>query len=191
MTPRAACRLVEADYLDHDVVDDHIRIDTLDIDGCQASIWTDGTHCSLVTRGSNDGWDWARNFQFVPGWSMMGASGAAYHRGVLQSARMIFAWLKNAKRPITFSTGHSLGGGVGQIVGPSIGVPTITFAAPKVLARGSPPRADLVTNYVLPGDPVPWLVPGYRHVGKVVSLKPTSGWWGARHANRHYLEALI
>jgi hypothetical protein len=117
---------------------------------------------------------------------MQGASGRFYHRGILAYSRQIYSWLKG--KPIDWMTGHSLGGGICQIVGSSLLIPSYTIAAPKVLVpfQSQPDGAVWVRNAILPGDPVPWLVPGYQHIGATCKLVPASGWFGGRHGVAHY-----
>lgn len=184
-----ACGLIEADYVMGIAWSGWTSVDEIDLDGCQASLWERASGIVCVVRGSGDGWDWSRNLFFLPGWSGKGDSGRLYHRGVLDYARRVYAWVKG--KPIDWMTGHSLGGGIGQIVGSSLGIPTYTIAAPKVLLpfQSQPPGAEHVTNAVLPGDPVPWLVPGNRHIGTQAYLAPRSGIWGMRHGIDHYINA--
>lgn len=190
MIHATVCRLIEADYACAITCDGWRGIDALDLDGCQATIWDREGRLTCVVRGSNDGWDWSRNLMFLPGWTGKGDSGRLYHRGILEYSRQIYAWLQG--KPIDWMIGHSLGGGVCQIVGSSLGIISYTLAAPKVLLpfQSQPPGAELVTNAVLPGDPVPWLVPSYQHVGTVRSLVPGSGFFGGRHGVDHYSEAV-
>ena len=181
-----ACALITTDYAGGDECTGWQLIDGLNLDGCQATLWAKEGKIGGVLTGSNDGWDWSRNLVFLPGYSMQGDSGRFYHRGILDYSRHIYAWLKG--KPIDWLTGHSLGGGICQIVGSSLLIPSYTIAAPKVLVpfQSQPDGATFVRNAVLPGDPVPWLVPGYQHIGAVCKLVPTSGWFGGRHGVAHY-----
>lgn len=187
MIPHAlACSLIATDYAGGDECTGWQWIDGLNLDGCQATLWASRGQTGCVVTGSNDGWDWSRNLVFLPGYSGKGGSGRLYHRGILAYSRTIYAWLKG--KPIDWMTGHSLGGGVAQIVGSSLLIPSYTIAAPKVLVpfQSQPDGATFVRNAILPGDPVPWLVPGYQHIGATCKLVPASGWFGGRHGVAHY-----
>lgn len=190
MIPRAtACALVAADYAGGSTYASWRRISDLDLDGCTATLWTNEEQVGAVVTGSNDGWDWSRNLMFLPGYSGKGDSGRLYHRGILDYARRVYGWLLG--KEIDWLAGHSLGGGIGEIVGSSLAIPTVTMAAPKVLLpfQSQPPGSGYVTNHMLPGDPVPWLVPCYAHIGARSYLEPSSGTWGMRHGIEHYIRA--
>lgn len=71
-------------------------------------------------------------------------------------------------------TGHSLGGGEAQIQAARLGGRAVTFGAPGVSfaldANQVAAASGSVTNYVLPGDPVPL---AGSHVGQTVALTPS------------------
>lgn len=188
LSPSQACALIAADY-DGDPPG---LVDRMAIDGCCASLveLVPGQR-GLIVTGSNDGWDWARNFALLPGPTGAGDSGRLYHHGMIGDARIVWAFAR--KLNLAWCIGHSRGGGIAQIVGSSLGLPTMTFAAPKVLvSRSQPPGAGRVVNWARDDDPVTWLVPGYRRVGRTVRLvRPWwSRLWPAGHGIAGYRELL-
>lgn len=79
----------------------------------------------------------------------------------------------NPNAQVSF-TGHSLGGGEAQIQAARLGGKAVTFAAPGVTFAVDPDQSQRakynVTNYVLPGDPVPL---SGSHIGQTVALSPS------------------
>lgn len=168
---------------------------SLDLEGMHAALYhashlpmpneTSGSSLVLVCRGSDDPRDWARNIRFwpVPG---IGAT-RFWHRGFLREARVVHGFVRGLPVLPDWVTGHSRGSAIAQIVGPSLGVFTVTFAPPRPLFLGPQPKnANRVVNYALRGDPVPYLgrLVGFRHVGHTVVLD------GVGHAISAYIEAI-
>lgn len=184
MIPAHALDIIIADYAAGDRTESHERHDALAVDGLHAGLWRDRDgSLGVVIRGSDSRMNWVRNFQFIPGFTAPGDSGALYHRGMIGDARIVWAWAKG--KGIRWVIGHSRGGGVAQIVGPSLDVPTLTFGAPMVLAsRVMPPGAYHAVNFVLRCDPVGRVVPGYRHVGRRVRQRCKG--WGFAHSAKAY-----
>ncbi len=105
---------------------------------------------------------------------------------------------KMAKRAIEIlgsrklsATGHSLGGGLAQIIGVWCNIPFVTFNAPPMknalrAAKGNIAKPQMMArtlnsdigkaqgvNFRVEGDSVSWL--GLDHVGKVITLPKTNG----------------
>lgn len=184
MNLATALDIIDCDYAGALSCGEWQRHDHLDVDGIQASIWIKDGKYGLCCTGSNDGWDWARNFQLLPGWTGRGDSGRLYHRGIIKDARVIYAW--SLRIPLAWVIGHSRGGGAAQIVGSSRAVRTVTFAAPKVLApfQTQPPGWSEVANYTLGCDPVTWVPWGYSRVGTTHPLRCDG--WGFAHGVASY-----
>lgn len=148
----------------------------------------DGVHVVIrgsraLIRGSDDQRDWIRNAVVVPWW-LRGDSGCGWAGGTLFDARVVYAFLKG--KGVDLITGHSRGGGIGQVVGTSLGVRTVTFASPRVLLFGQPDGRAPVVNWVKADDPIRWVVPCYRHVGQHGVLASTGGAFWERHSARAY-----
>ncbi len=186
-----ACALIEADYAGGRTYGPWHRGAVLELDGFSASQWLCGDFNVCACTGTNDRWDWLRNLLFIPAWSTIGVkpgagdSGALYHYGFITTARLIYAWADG--RGFTHLTGHSLGAAAGGIVGGSLGIPTLTYSAPRVLWpwQEQPEGAKHVVNRTMPGDPINRVVPGYDYYGACVEIEPTTGVWGFRHGIRH------
>lgn len=108
-----------------------------------------------------------------------------------------YGFAKPLKNDIKHVIGHSLGAASAQIVGPSLGKPTVCFASPKPLLFGRPPRPDLVVNYCREDDLICRVPPGlfdgligFAHVGAVVWLKPSARNLGEDHRIDNYIEEL-
>jgi hypothetical protein len=180
MNLSTALDIIDADYAGDEKAGEWRRSDLLSLDGIQASTWAHVSgRSALCCTGSNDGWDWWRNFQPFPGWMGRGDSGRLYHRGMIEGARTVYAWV--LRTPINYVIGHSGGGGVGQIVGSSRGSKTLTVCAPRVLVpfQTQPPGAELVENVILGCDIVSRVPVTYSHVGRVQRL--TCRGWGFKH----------
>lgn len=82
---------------------------------------------------------------------------------------------ENPGAPVSY-TGHSLGGAEAQYQAATLGGNATTFGAPGVRFAVSDEQARAaegrVTNFVLPGDPVPL---SGQHVGQTVMLTPSGG----------------
>nr|WP_242544875.1 lipase family protein [Corallococcus sp. NCSPR001] len=96
----------------------------------------------------------------------------------------VFAWLKANNIQTLYVTGHSLGGGLAELLAldlavsqPSLSVTTVTFAAPKAGLADSwgtayaqyvtrPATVRVVNQYdVVPTLPPSWMAPNYTQVG--------------------------
>ena len=189
MTPRRALELIRSDYcrIWHDSADELARLSTTR--GTEARIVKYGDDVVLICTGSNSGWDWLRNFWFLSDWwSEQGYSKRRYHRGHLRGAREVWGWICTEfweqhslvelrgmevvwgewRTFITHVIGHSRGGAIASIVGSSLEVPTITFACPPhVVDRWLVNPGDKhVTNYCGRFDPVCWMPPWMRRIGR-------------------------
>ena len=144
----------------------------LDQDGVQAFMTEDRV---LVIPGTEGLRDWADNVNV--GW---GAT-KPWHNGFFRQALIIYNWLKEYGLDPAWGTGHSLGGASGQIVFYSLKKPAIFFGAPKPLAPNYRAKADQ-TQIILRTDDLIGKVPRkFRHVGKVIRLKPKKHHWGEDH----------
>lgn len=125
---------------------------------------------------------------------------AALHGGFLLHATEVLRFLKR-DRP-DFIVGHSLGAASAQIIGTTLGIPTITFAAPQVVRR----KALTGPKWHLPGHAqwnvfnVRWnhdlVTRGYHFVGMQNLgfsgiFKTTSGKTGIDHFAKDYAELIL
>ena len=174
------------------------RVDTsIDIRGVQAHYMKDGT---LVIPGTNEFSDWfdfnlqfggqpmnGHGFEVVPG-----DSGTLWHGGFLEHAQIVYTFAKGL-RP-QFIVGHSLGAASAQIVGASLGIPAIAFAAPKTCqSRGRMHGEGWVLNICRVDDTVCHVPPsflGFRNVGSLYWLTPDEVHPGEDHKIEHYMELL-
>jgi hypothetical protein len=145
---------------------------------------------ALICSGSNDAWDWVRNFRFVPWWW----EGRLWHRGFLAEAKRVVMWAE--KQPqVDIVTGHSRGAAVAQILSLMLGVPAVTFAAPRPLWFGSQPEGShRVVNFCILQDPVAAgpvsRMLGFRHVGRVEWLDVPDVGAGEAHRIETYVQAV-
>jgi hypothetical protein len=142
----------------------------------------------LIIRGTSRRGQWRRyNLALNP----ITAEGDTrrWHGGFLSVAEVVYAWVRD-KAPLDLITGHSLAAGVGQIIGPSLGVPTIGFAAPNALYRDDPPaRSDLVLNVCANDDLIcalPFSLLGYRKAGLLLAFDPAGRHRGLDHGMALY-----
>ncbi|MEL6207167.1 MAG: hypothetical protein AAFR47_17890 [Pseudomonadota bacterium] len=165
--------------------------------GVQAHLLTDGT---LVVPGTNEHMDWVSfNLRVRPRMSSVlasvlrsGASGARWHSGFLTHAEILFDWAR-PHRPRRI-IGHSLGAASAQIVGASLKIPTIGFAAPRT-KHGSTRFAGegWVLNVNRTDDLVAWQPPrgfGFRHIGSLFALRPPQTNPGGDHKMKFYIQLL-
>lgn len=147
-----------------------------------------------VFAGSREAQDWIDNITLIPvPWSTGGlvhvgfADQYRHNRQSVEQALLAFP-----DTPV-FVTGHSLGGGVAQIAA-SILRPreTHTFAAPPAgTLKFKKSLADLrVYRHVKGLDPVPHLLPQFRHIGSLIRLPGGEGLPVEHHGIRGYYEAL-
>lgn len=162
--------------------------------GAQAFITPDR---DLVIPGSNEIMDWSGfnirvhnllngripNLQLVPQ-----TQTRAWHFGFLKHADSIYRFARH-HRP-RFIVGHSLGGAAAQIIGHRMGIPTVTFGAPrthkgrrkKIVGEG------WVLNLCRADDPVTGLpvTSGFRHIGTVRTFKTGRAVWPGNHPIAKY-----
>ncbi|MEO0828927.1 MAG: hypothetical protein AAFY03_00510, partial [Pseudomonadota bacterium] len=151
--------------------------DSFDKAGVQAYLLPDRV---IVVPGTNEFSDWTRyNLNIsrrLAGFAEMtlrpGASGTQWHDGFLRHAETLYDWAKGHRPKVLI--GHSLGAASVQIVGASLRVPTISFAAPKPKwGRRRFDGAEFVLNILRTDDIVTNVPPVlFRHVGFFYRLKP-------------------
>ena len=169
--------------------------ESIDVNGVQAVFLSDGT---LVIPGTNEPSDWTKyNFNLFgdarTGFTTVaGDSGTAWHAGFLAHARMVYAFAKPLRPKVII--GHSLGAGSAQIVGASLGVPTIAFAAPRPRRRNARLEGEkFVLNLCRTDDTVchvPFNFLGFRHVGGVAWMSPDEVNDGEDHRIDHYMDLM-
>lgn len=187
-----AARLMEAAYRGPSAFSD--VVDVLDHKGVQAVLLPDRT---IVVQGTNEASDWwtfnlkvgLRRPRIAELRGRRGASGAVWHSGFLRHAEILYEWAK-PHRP-RMLIGHSLGAAAVQIVGASLMVPAIAFAAPrtkktKALFAGE----SKVLNICRTDDTVVGVPPGFRRLGNVTFLKPRRVNPGMDHQMAHYITLL-
>lgn len=192
-----AAQLMEAVYADPGSADIEVSIN---IKGVQAYMTKDRV---LVIPGTNEFSDW---FQFnfdvfgrgrsdIQGFATAtGDSGAVWHAGFLEHARLVYTFAKGLKpRQII---GHSLGAASAQIVGSSLKVPTIAFASPRTLRgdRGGVHGEGFVVNLCRSDDSVCHVPPpfmGFRHVGRTIWMNPRGINFWEDHRIDQYLEIMV
>lgn len=162
--------------------------------GVQAFLLPDRT---VVVLGTNEASDWWR-FNARVGLRRprlpelrrrRGASGAVWHSGFLRHAEILYAWAKPLS-PRLF-IGHSLGAAAVQIVGASLQVPAIAFAAPRTKKTEAQfPGEAHVLNICRTDDTVVGVPPGFRRIGNVAFLKPRRINPGMDHQMKHYIQLL-
>lgn len=154
---------------------------------------------ALIIEGTNSLQDWFQyNFNlFVDAGVARGDSGAMYHAGFYNHAMRAYGFAKPYRDQIRVVIGHSLGAASAQIVGPSLGKPTIAFASPKPLLHGNAVNPNLVTNVCRDDDLICRLPPGvfggaigYGHIGSVVWLTPKEANPGEDHRISEYIDIL-
>ncbi|NIZ09844.1 hypothetical protein [Pseudooceanicola sp. HF7] len=170
-------------------------VEQIDLNGVQAVYLSDGT---LVIPGTNEPSDWTRfNFNLFGdarhGFATLtGDSGTAWHAGFLAHAQMVYAFAKPLKPRCII--GHSLGAGSAQIVGASLKVPTIAFAAPRPRRHNSRLAGeDHVLNICRTDDTVchvPFNFLGFRHVGGTSWISPEVVNEGEDHRIANYLDLM-
>ena len=166
----------------------------LDISGVQALVVEIEQGPVLVICGTNERADWRTNLRVIgnSSWVETGQSGARYAGGWLSWARMVYGFAKD--RGCVAATGHSAGGATVSIVGPSLALPTVTFASPRPLISGEVPGSCLVLNRCRHDDMVPRRLPpprlGFQHIGAVRWFHPQTRHRGSDHGCTEYLAAL-
>jgi len=163
----------------------HQIIHSYNKDGVQACILKGGL---LVIPGTNEKRDWWRfNFNVLRGFS-----GSLWHDGFYNHARTVFNWAKPLKP--RFIVGHSLGAASAQIVGMSLGVPTIAFASPRPLkGRLVSTQGRWIININRRDDRVcglPPLAAGFNHVGRADWIGPLRFNFGEDHRMGNYIGLL-
>ena len=174
------------------------RVDTsIDIRGVQAHYLKDGT---LIIPGTNEFSDWFDfNLQFgaespeTHGFEVMpGDSGSLYHGGFLEHAQVVYTFAKGL-RP-KFVVGHSLGAASAQIVGASLGTPTVAFASPRTTKTATRLRGEgWVINVNRTDDTVAHVPPpflGFRHMGSLYWMSPEEPNVGEDHRIDNYKDLL-
>lgn len=182
-----ACELIKHGYYEREKLDIQQMID---IAGVQASIVNTQQLKALLIQGTNEKRDWlAFNLRFWP--RREEGDRLAWHGGFLRYAQMVYAFAKY--KDVKVVVGHSLGAAAAQIVGLSLGVPTIAVASPRPLHKDKAEESDLIVNLCRTDDTVcdvPFSWWGYRHVGKVHWFTPASRHAGEDHRIPHYIEIL-
>ncbi|MGX9355365.1 hypothetical protein ACS3SW_09440 [Roseobacteraceae bacterium S113] len=191
-----ACDIIEASYEKTNGAD---VLHEIDIRGVQAQYLKSGV---LVIPGTNEMSDWfdfnlnvagqtmdGHGFEVVPG-----DSGSMWHAGFLEHAQIVYTFAKGL-RP-KFIVGHSLGAASAQIVGTSMGVPTINFASPQTL-KGRPSnrlrKEGWVVNFCRLDDTVCHVPPkflGFRTLGSRYWLTPDEINVGEDHHISNYRSIL-
>lgn len=190
-----ATDLIEASYSGTNSTDIHTEID---IQGVQAQYLTSGI---LVIPGTNEFSDWfdfnlnvnAPNAPESHGFEVIaGDSGALWHAGFLEHAQIVYTFAKGL-RP-KFIVGHSLGAASAQIVGSSLGVPTIAFASPRTCRSPTRLRNEgWVVNICRVDDTVCHVPPkflGFRTVGSRYWMQPDAPDEEEDHRIDNYRELL-
>lgn len=162
----------------------------LDRKGVQAYFLFDGT---LVIPGSNEVSDYTDfNLRIR---KVTHTDGRRYHNGFLSHAKAVLKWLDDNSLKPTRITGHSLGAASAQIVGSTLGKPTVAFAAPKVLNGSTKVKNEgWVANFQRVDDPVCNLPLGgssFRHIGsKYWMASPVNEGGGLKHKVQFYLDLI-
>ena len=164
---------------------DHQIVASMDRNGVQARILQGGL---LVIPGTNEKHDWWRfNFNVL-----RGCSGTLWHDGFFNHATAVFNWAKPLKP--RFIVGHSLGAASAQIVGMSLGLPTIAFASPRPLkGRLVSSQGKWIININRRDDRVcglPPLAAGFNHVGRAEWIGPLRLNLGEDHGMDKYIALL-
>lgn len=170
----------------------------IDINGVQAYVLKGGI---LVIPGTNEFSDWFDfNFDVFDsggseshGFSVVsGDSGVKWHAGFLEHAQYVYAFAKPQKLKLVI--GHSLGAASAQIVGWSLGLPTIAFASPKTCRGVSKlDGTEKVLNLCRSDDTVCHVPPGFlrfKHVGKTIWMNPDGIDFGEDHRIDEYIEIM-
>lgn len=156
----------------------------IDVGGVQAYLTEDNI---LVILGTNEKSDWFR-FNFNIG---RGAT-HHWHKGFLAHAQVVYEFAKPLEPRLI--VGHSLGAASAQIVGYSLGVPTIAFASPKPLVSATRQIAyhkwTHIQNICREDDMICALPPSFKHVGFVEWLAPKKHHWGQDHSIDNYVDAM-
>jgi hypothetical protein len=187
-----ACDMIDAAYKGRD--SDQVAHE-IDIRGVQARFLKSGV---LVIPGTNELSDWfdfnlnvfdrnteGHGFEVVPG-----DSGSQWHAGFLEHAQIVYTFAKGL-RP-KFIVGHSLGAASAQIVGTSLGLPTVAFASPRTLRGRATNRLKTegwVVNYCRVDDTVchlPSTLQNFRVLGSQYWLSPDEPEIGEDHSIKNY-----
>ncbi|MEM1266110.1 MAG: hypothetical protein AAGI50_08855 [Pseudomonadota bacterium] len=172
---------------------------SMDTKGVQARLY--GREKALVIEGTNEFSDWLRfNFNvLIEREPEIGDSGARYHQGFYNYAEKVYYFAKPIQDRIDVVIGHSLGAAAAQIVGASLGKPTLSIGAPKPYVKGTGPvpGAEYVTNLNRDDDAVT-KVPGmllgflpFEHIGHVWNLDPKDDdELGEDHRVNHYIDLI-
>ena len=168
---------------------------SLNVGGVQAYFLKDKT---LVVPGTNEVSEWTRfNLNtraktaqaFARG---TGASGTKWHRGFLTHAETVYNFVRVLSPK--FLIGHSLGAASVQIVGASLGKPTVAFASPRTKVGSAVfPGEGWVININRTDDTVCHVPPGgtgFRHLGSQSWMAPPSLNVGGDHKMHNYIDLL-
>jgi len=160
----------------------------IDVAGAQAHMMSHGV---LVIPGSNDILDWVTNFDvykilgktFGRKEKARGSRGAVFHAGFLRHASRLQRFAKDNQAE--YVIGHSLGAAAAQILGTSLAIPAVGFAAPRVkFGSGKLKHEHRVLNIVPPSEA------GFRRLGLSVRLISGATNPGMDHSMAHYITAL-
>ena len=169
----------------------------IDVSGAQAHMLNHGV---MVIPGSNELIDWFNNFDvyrilgktFGRNEKGRGSTGAVFHAGFLRHASRLQAFAK--EHDAQFLIGHSLGAAAAQILGTSLAIPAIGFAAPRVkFGAGKLKHEGRVLNICRADDLVTRVPPseaGFRRLGRSVRLVSKQTNPGMDHSMEHYIAAL-
>jgi pimeloyl-ACP methyl ester carboxylesterase len=165
--------------------------------GAEAYLTRDGI---LLIPGTNEGSDWTdynlKGFAAkgeALGWDRLnpGIGAAVWHFGFALHAIEVMDFLGGLKPAAII--GHSLGAASAQMLGAHFKVPTVTFAAPRLLRQaGGFPGEEWVLNLVHSDDVIGLVLAqsaGFRRVGHVRFLTAGTG-SGFAHAMADYETAL-
>lgn len=168
------------------------------VEGLQALVLEDGTMILLGTNEIRDWFDY--NFDLFPNRDQRhgeiperpGESGAKYHGGFYEYARLGFIYAKAHR--VTAVTGHSLGGAGAQIIGASLGIPTLTFGSPQPLATpGHPFRNTHQMVNICRRDDMICMVPPlrrYSHIGQTFWMPRDEFDFAIDHPMPNYIDVL-
>ena len=170
------------------------------VDNSEAIIAVHDDYSVIAFAGTNEGADWASNFDWFP----VDKLGGKFHRGFHECFEELWPWIEgtladvNAEkvRP-TYITGHSLGGAIATCCAahfnyldrPFLGL--YTFGAPRAAARETAVIFDVLSrsrtfrfqNSADVVTRIPSRVAGYSHTGTNLfiddggEIHTDPGWW--------------
>lgn len=187
-----AARLILADY-DGDLTAEG----RLDMNHTQAAIVNlPGQPLVLLIRGTDELFDWIRNFNWTPDMTPGDGMYFWWHRGFLAHTRPIYSWVRD--KPVELVIGHSLGGACTQIVATSLNLPGIAFSTPLPLwspfdLGRVPPNGHLIEIHNRSDDYICKVPPegaGFRNVNEATWYKPDAPNPGEDHRIKHLLPLL-